>query len=63
MIKSLNNPLFIHYKQSQGMAECSVGLAVTPKKGAGALFYSKKGNGVKDENSIHGGCPPTKGNK
>lgn len=41
-----------------GMPECSKGLRVKPFAGGGALFYHKLGNGVNDELSSHGGCPP-----
>lgn len=43
-----------------GMPECSKGLRIQPFGGGGALFYHKHGNGVNDELSSHGGCPPSK---
>ena len=49
--------------QRDGMPECSAGLAVTPVQGGGALFYSKRGDGVNDPQSMHGGCPPMTGTK
>jgi hypothetical protein len=42
----------------EGMPECSKGLRVKPFAGGGALFYHKHGNGINDELSSHGGCPP-----
>lgn len=47
----------------EGMAECSEGLAVTPIKGAAALFYSRHGDGRLNPDSMHGGCPPVVGTK
>jgi prolyl 4-hydroxylase len=43
--------------------QCYSRLAVKPKKGSAALFYSQHPNGVLDHFSLHGGCPVISGDK
>ena len=39
------------------------GLAVKAIRGNAILFYATKSNGDVDDNSLHGSCPTTKGDK
>lgn len=43
--------------------QCYSRLAVKPKKGSAALFYSQHPNGALDHFSLHGGCPVISGDK
>merc|ERR1719414_2867501 len=43
------------------MRRCDIGLQVFPKKGSVVLWYNYHPNGRGDQNALHGGCPPAKG--
>ncbi|OQS06530.1 hypothetical protein THRCLA_01422 [Thraustotheca clavata] len=47
----------------EGMEECSEGLAVPAKRLKAAFFYDQTGQNVLDPLSLHGGCPPARGDK
>ena len=42
---------------------CKRGLLVKPEAGDGILFYSQTPDYTLDPNSLHGGCPVSKGEK
>ncbi|DBA04025.1 TPA: hypothetical protein N0F65_009372 [Lagenidium giganteum] len=46
-----------------GMAECSDGLAVPPRRLTASMFYSQTPENAVDPSSMHGGCPPADGVK
>eukprot|EP00929_Paragymnodinium_shiwhaense_P034782 TRINITY_DN18881_c0_g1_i1.p1 TRINITY_DN18881_c0_g1~~TRINITY_DN18881_c0_g1_i1.p1 ORF type:complete len:509 (+),score=87.74 TRINITY_DN18881_c0_g1_i1:83-1609(+) len=43
------------------MKRCDLGLQVQPKKGNVILWYNYLADGRGDQNALHGGCPPGKG--
>lgn len=48
---------------AQYCAPTSSALRITPRKGAGLLFFSVHPDGSPDLDAVHGGCPPTGGVK